>query len=99
MAATTTILRGACALLAALTSVPAAAGANGAQVSLGVSATVVRPVAIALPVITAQGAVAVVSNAENVEILADGAAVTRTDADTVTITGGRSGAIAITIIY
>jgi hypothetical protein len=99
MAATTTILCATFALLAATVSVAAAAGAEGGQAALGVSATVVRPVDIASPVITDESAVVVVSNSANVEILADGAVVSRADGDTVTITGGRSGAMRITIIY
>ncbi len=99
MAAPMMTLRGTFALLAATASVTAAAGADGGEASLGVSATVVRPVDIASPMITDEGAVVVVRNSSNVEILADGAVVTRADADTVTITGGRSGAMRITIIY
>ena len=86
-------------LFAAITADGQIAGAGSSDAPLSVSATVVRPLAISNPVITAEGAKIIVRNASTVQLRAGGGTITQLDHDTNIITGERSGLIVITVVY
>lgn len=72
---------------------------NRSDAVLGVSATVIRPIVVSAPAITARGSAVTVSNIANAVVRLDGEIVSRPDHDTTTITGPRAGVMTITIEY
>ena len=85
------------AAAAAFAQPPGQAGSREAP--LAVTATVIRPVEIASPAITADGAVLTIRNTLGVEVRAAGAAIDHPQPDTVTVTADPSRAIEITIVH
>ena len=86
-------------LFAAITAVGQIPGASSSDASLSVSATVVRPVAISNPVITAEGTKIIVRNSSMVQLRADGGTISQLDQNTTIITGESSGLIVITVVH
>jgi hypothetical protein len=69
------------------------------ETSLGVTATVIRPVEIAAPTAEAKDGVILLRNTAAIEVEASGATVARPDADTVLVTSDGTGPVAITLIF
>ncbi len=67
--------------------------------SLGVTATVVRPVEISPPSIDSGGAVVTIRNTLDVEVLVAGASADTSDPDTTILTGDGAGPVVITLVY
>ena len=75
------------------------AAAASSETSLGVTATVVRPVEIAVASTEAADGPIVLRNTAAVEVQASGASVTQADADTTLVTSDGTGAVTITLVY
>ncbi len=69
------------------------------ETSLGVTATVVRPIAIDSPSILAGGVALTIRNTAGVEVLAPGATIDQPEPGMTTVTGDRTGPIEITIVH
>lgn len=67
--------------------------------AFGVTATVVRPVQISMPKMTAEGPVIVLNNASAIDVRLTGARLTQPDEETIVIKGDGSPSIGLTIIY
>lgn len=87
------------AVLAATAPAQPLVQAGRHDTSLGVTATVVRPIEISIPSIRAEGAVVTVSNTVDVDVSAVGATVDQADPDTAIVTGDGARSMTITIIY
>ena len=72
---------------------------EAASASLGVTATVIRPVEISSPSIRSDGAVVTLRNTIGVEVQATGATPDRSDPNATILTGDGAAAIAITLVY
>lgn len=84
-----------------LTLIAATAGAepSGGEAALAVTATVIRPVQVSAPAVDSNGSVVTIRNTAGIAVLAEGAALRQSELETVTVTGGRAGAVTITIVY
>ena len=82
-----------------LTILLAMLAATGGDASLGVTVTVVRPVAISSAIGSDGRTVTTVDNLTGVEIRAAGATVRQTETDSAIVTGDRAGRITLTITY
>jgi len=72
---------------------------EAASASLGVTATVVRPVEIVPPSIRADSAVVTIRNTIGVEVRVTGAIADMRNPDSIVLTSDRPGPVEITIIY
>lgn len=86
-------------MIAGAASVTGSAALSSSDAALGVTATVIRPIVISAPAITARGSTITISNIADAVVWADEEIVSRPGRDTTTITAPRSGAMTITIEY
>ena len=72
---------------------------EAASASLGVSATVIRPVEISSPSIRSDGALVTIRNTMDVEVLVVGARADTSDPDTAVLTADGAAPMVITLVY
>lgn len=72
---------------------------GGRQAQLGITATVVRPVEILAFPSGTEGAVALIRNAEAIEVVAEGGTARQLGGETTAVTSDGAGQVTVTLVF